>query len=301
MEISSLNRLSSTLNDVIGTFDALYDKVVIEHNDKAVELTETCFDLHKKFYEQMRSVSEVCNDSINSTKNIIQELELVDKLQEFDINVHDEIKGSVKNISEVIRNYQGQNKELNLAIVDTQDRIKEEKKKVEDDTPHFDFLKQVGWDKLPIFESPGEINPVAVMFGQFAVNTVANAVNGIFQLINHDKTKKMDRFNHILGELSLRLENLLQVSDEFNCSLDKNLTNMESYMRTVEKLSKYSSNKPISNSNTRRILFMVADMIPETKELQKGLLQIKEQASENQQNLRRALIHINPRYLIENK
>lgn len=194
MEITAFDRLSTTLDGVLKTFDTFYDKVMVEHNDRTVELSQTCYDLHAKFYEQMCDVSKVCNNSINSTKNIIEELQMVEAFQEFDINVHNEIKSSVNNISKTIRDYKVQNKKHNIEIVNTQDKIKGENKKVENNTPHFDFLKQVGWDILLIFESPKKNSVLTVMFGQFAVKAVASAVNSMFQLINLDKKKEDGSF-----------------------------------------------------------------------------------------------------------
>ncbi|KAG2236989.1 hypothetical protein BDF21DRAFT_476296 [Thamnidium elegans] len=294
--VVAFKSLSTSMIGLLDTFDGLCDKVLAEHNDKARDLTKLCYNLHQDFYDHMVNVSSVCLESSNTIRGIQTDLTIAKRNQKFDRETSADIKESVKSLSAIVKKHKRQTGDINSKIVETQESVGRAQVSLAADRPKFKFLEKINTRETLEFLGaiPGVDSNIVFVFGQAIIGAVAVAINGIYSLINRKKTKRYDVISEVLKELSQKLKELLAVSFKFHQSLDKTLTNLESYTALVDKLVKYSD----SERHNTRLVIMAEDMLPDTEELQKDFQGIREQALVNNSDLGRAILRLSPRSLI---
>ncbi|GAA5795263.1 hypothetical protein HPULCUR_000618 [Helicostylum pulchrum] len=120
-------------------------KLFRDHNEEAIYLANTFSRLLEELYDFMSTAYTAYNGSANLMKNILSDLKVVEALQRFDEETLREINPSMQKLSEVAKIYKNENMAIYTKLTHSKDRVKEEQRRLEDDMPNFDMLKELGF------------------------------------------------------------------------------------------------------------------------------------------------------------
>ncbi|KAG2236990.1 hypothetical protein INT48_002059 [Thamnidium elegans] len=281
------------MNNFLAAFSSLHDQVFQGHKNEALDLANIFIGLLEELYDFMSCVSTAYNDSANSMRNILCELNIVEALQRFDENTLHEIKPSMQKLSEIIESYKNENKVIFKKIIQSKDRVEREQRCLENVMPNFDMLRELGYaDGLSISNEDDWFSKTK----KALILSFSNFINEVEKIANSNRIKRFGNLSESLQTLNHKTEEFSKMTFQFYQSIDESLTDIENYTLTVNRLLR----GPLLQENNERIVLLATFMVPETKELQENFQKLREKALQNKGELGDMLIHFSPRSLINN-
>ncbi|GAA5811505.1 hypothetical protein MFLAVUS_004942 [Mucor flavus] len=280
------------MDNFLAAFSSLHDQVFQDHNEEARYLANVFGRLLEELYDFMGSASMAYNNPANSMRSILCELKIVKALQRIDEDTIREIKPSMQKLSEIIKIYKNENNAIYSKLIDSKDRVKEEQRRLEDDKPNFDMLKELGFPNGLIISNEDDWFSKA---RKTIILSFSNFINDVEKVANSGRIKRFENLSNSLQTLNQKTEEFSNMTIQFCHSIDESLTDIENYTTSVNKLL----SSPLSEGNNARAVLLATYMVPETEELQETFQNLREKALENKSELTDILVRYKPHSLID--
>lgn len=212
------------MNNFIAAFSSVHDQVFRDHNEEAIYLANTFSRLLEELYDFMSTAYTAYNGSANLMKNILSDLKVVEALQRFDEETLREINPSMQKLSEVAKIYKNENMAIYTKLTHSKDRVKEEQRRLEDDMPNFDMLKELGFPNgLSICNEDDWFSKVrkSIILG------FANFINDVEKIANSGRIKRFDNLSNSLQTLNQKTEDFSNMTIKFYHSIEKVLPTLK--------------------------------------------------------------------------
>ncbi|KAI9265297.1 hypothetical protein EDC94DRAFT_692996 [Helicostylum pulchrum] len=295
--------LVETLTTMFGEVKQL-ENILQEHDNKICETINECHELYMAFYNHMCGISSEYNNMIIELQIIEQDLVSIQGLEVRNTSVLSGIKNTVDGLMETLENYKEKIKNVQGKIVTCKEKTESERLSLENESFGTEMVQKIfqnmtegaviGVLTEEIIASEIMASTVGFVGNPIHIFCIAGIYTAISQLyIYSRKTKKRKLLTDALGKVLKLLESLLCEAVNFTILHTKTVKDLEHYLLSVDKtINRFNEEGPLNISG------LTSFMLKKTGDIQASFESIKTQAESNAESLRKSLLDINPRSII---
>lgn len=299
--------LVETLTTMFGEVKRL-DNVLQERDKKTRGTITICHGLYTAFYDHMCGISVEYDKMFRELETIEHNLISIKGLEVRNTSVLSGIKSTVGGLIETLGNYKEQIKIVEEKVVTAKEETNREILDLKNKSFGIDVFQK-------IFKNIAEglaIGTLAVgaaeelVVSEILASTVGAigspihiiCIAGIYTAISQlyiylQKTKKRKSLIDALNKVVVLLDSLLREADNFTISHTKTIKDLEHYLSSVDMtINRFNEEGPLNISGLTNL------MLQKTGKIQTSFKLMKTQAESNAESLRRLLLDINPRSII---
>ncbi|GAA5813513.1 hypothetical protein MFLAVUS_006991 [Mucor flavus] len=299
--------LVETLSTMFGEVKQL-ENVLQERDEKTRGTITVCHNLYSTFYDHMCGISVEYDIMFRKLGTIEQDLISIQGLEVRNTSVLSGIKSTVGGLMETLGNYKERIESVQRKVVTAKEETNSEILSLENESFGINVFQK-------IFKNIAEGVAIGALAMGAAEEIVASeilastvgaigspihiiCIAGIYTAISQlyiylQKTKKRKSLINALNKVVVLLDSLLHEADNFTISHTKTIKDLEHYLSSVDMtINRFNEEGPLNISG------LTSFMLQKTGKIQTSFELMKTQAESNAESLRRSLLDINPRSII---
>ncbi|GAA5795299.1 hypothetical protein HPULCUR_000654 [Helicostylum pulchrum] len=275
-----------------------------EHDILTREIITQCHEVYTTFYYQMREISEEYSKADERLDCIRLELLVADSIKVLNTRITDEVKDDTYYLLKILDKNKEKIKDIQKTAIKCKDKTESQKKDLDKNSPGKYTLKESGqtilnggisgFATMAIAEEIISGN-IALVTGPIPLIAVASLYTAVSRIFTYQvRNKKKSSLSKALDKILELLGNLLEQADKFNKLHTNTLKELNKYLRSIDNMVKRSFEEgPLSH------LVLVDGMLRKTEKIKPIFEGITTLAETNAESLRKELLRINPRSIID--
>ncbi|KAI9265337.1 hypothetical protein EDC94DRAFT_658242 [Helicostylum pulchrum] len=275
-----------------------------EHDILTREIITQCHEVYMTFYYQMSEISEEYSKADERLDHIRLELLMADRIEVLNARITDEVKDDTYYLLKILDKNKEKIKDIQKTAIKCKDKTESQKKDLDKNSPGKYTLKESGqtilnggisgFATMAIAEEIISGN-IALVTGPIPLIAVASLYTAVSRIFTYQvRNKKKSSLSKALDKILELLGNLLEQADKFNKLHTNTLKELNKYLRSIDNMVKRSFEEgPLSHP------VLVDGMLRKTEKIKPIFEGITTLAETNAESLRKELLRINPRSIID--
>ncbi|KAI8094393.1 hypothetical protein BDF21DRAFT_458801 [Thamnidium elegans] len=259
------------------------------------------------FYNHMCGISVEYNNIVREVEIIEQELVSIQGLKVRNTSVLSGIKKTVDGLLETLENYKEKIENVQGKIITCKEKTNSQILSLENESFGIEIFQKIFKDiaggAIGVLAVGAAEELIASEIVESSIGVIGSPIHiiciaGICTVISQlyvcsRKTKKRKSLTDALTKIVTLLDRLLHEADSFTVSHTKTIRDLEHYLTSVDKtINRLNEEGPLNISGLTSL------MLKKTGDIQGSFESMKTQAESNSESLRKSLLDINPRSII---
>ncbi|KAI9265295.1 hypothetical protein EDC94DRAFT_658205 [Helicostylum pulchrum] len=280
-----------------------------EHDILTREIITQCHEVYMTFYYQMSEISEEYSKADERLDRIRLELLMADRIEVLNARITNEIKDDTLHLLNMLDKKKEKIKDIQKTAIKCKGKTESQKKGLEENSPGLDTFKEssqtvlnrgmFGFATMTVAKKmilskiiSGNIASVTGPIPLIGLTRLYTAVSRystyqVREIKKSSLSKALDRILELLGEL-------LEQADKFNDSHSNAQKELDTYLRSIDNMVRRSFQEGHLSHPV-----LVDGMLRKTEKIKPIFEGMTTLAETNTENLRKELLRINPKSIID--